>query len=160
MAGTPLGWGVTDGGTSWAAASWSTTLLGLSNNSSSVSPSIDNTPATIGASAYDEGFLQIYLGSTGLTLSTTVPYSVAAVPLDSQDGTNYTPSYVSGSTLFPLDRQRVQTFPASSTVNYIHIRGILLYPFNMKIAIINTLGQAFPSSGVTATFYRLRRSAG
>ena len=159
MTATYMGWAPSDGGTVWAAASWSTTLLSLANNTMALSPIIDNTETTIGSAAYDEGFLQIDLGAA-TTVGSTLPISVSAVALDSLDGTNFTPAYVSGTTLYPLDYQRAQSFGASVSQRFIHVRGIVLRPALTKIAIINNLGVAFPATAVTTTFYRLRKQIG
>lgn len=156
---TPIGWAASDGGTAWAAAAWSTSLLSLTTGSMTLSPAIDNTEATIGAAAYTEGVLQIDLG-TSTTLGASGFPTLAAVPLEALDGSNYTPAFDNGGQLYPLDRQRVATFPASASTRYIHVRGLLLLPFLTKIAIVSNLGITLPSSGVTATFYRLLQQAG
>ncbi len=159
MTATYMGWAPSDGGTVWTAASWSTTLLGLANSAMSISPVIDNTEATIGAAAYTEGFLQIDLGAP-VTFGTALPIAVSAVALDSFDGVNFTPAFSAGVTLYPLDYQCTQCFGASIAQQFIHVRGIFLYPSLIKIAIINNLGVAFPATGVTTTFYRVRQQAG
>lgn len=159
MTTTPIGWAANDGGTTWASASWSVALNSLTTGSGSVSPSIDNTEATVGSAAWDEGMLEINLGAS-TALGTTGIVVVSAAPLDSPDGTNYQPSFVSSATLYPLDRQRSQQFPLSISAQYLIIRGIQLYPNLMKIAIINNTGVTWPTSGVTSIFYRMRKQAG
>lgn len=156
---TPIGWAASDGGTTWAAASWSTSLLSLTNASLTIGPAIDNTEATIGSAAYTEAVLQIDLG-TATTLGSSGFPTLAAVPLDALDGTNYVQAFNNAGQLYPLDHQRQATFPASASTRFIHIRGLLLRPALTKIALINNLGITLPSSGVSATFYRLLQQAG
>jgi hypothetical protein len=156
---TPIGWAASDGGTAWAAASWSTSLLSLTTGAMTLGPAIDNTPATIGAAAYTEGVLQIDLGSA-TTLGASGFPTLLAVPLDALDGSDYVQAFNSGGQLYPLDRQRLASFPASASTRFIHVRGLMLLPALTKIAIVNNLGISLPASGVTATFYRLLHQAG
>jgi hypothetical protein len=155
MTATPYGWGPLNAADSLPAAGWSTTLLSLANGASSVSISIDNTALP----AFTEAALLIDLGAATTVGSSGNP-GVQAVPLDAIDGSNYMPTFVSGGTLYPLDRQRGQTFPASTSVRFILIRDLFLSPALCKIAIINNLGVAFPSSGVAAWLYRMRGQSG
>ena len=159
MATTPLGWAANDGGTVWAPTAWTVSLLGLANGASSVSPSIDNTVATIGSAAYDVGVLEINLGAS-TALGTALPVTLQAAILNAVDGTNYDAAFVSGTTLYPLETWSQASFPASVSGQIIIVKNLPLLPNLFKVALLNTLGVAFPASGVTSTFYRYRGRAG
>lgn len=159
MTATPFGWAATNTVDSLTNAGWSTSLYSLTNGSASVSAAIDNTEATVGTAAFTEAALVIDLGAS-TSLGTSGLVQLSAVPIDCYDGTNYQPSFVASGTLYPLDRQRIQTFPISISARYLIVRDLFLYPVLFKIAIVNNTGVTWPSSGVVASLYRFRPQSG
>ena len=151
MATTPLGWAAPN-----APDALGTVFNALAIGAAAITAAIDNTEATVGSAAFEEAELWLVM-SAGIIAGAGAP-SVLAIALPSYDGTNYEPTFVNGTTLYPIAGSSTEPMDPGATYSLICVR-LYIPPTLFKVALLNNSGVQFATT-VTASLYRLRHQAG
>ena len=137
------------------------TLNGLGVGAVATSSAI-TTPTTAGGNYYERARLEINLGASTAVGTSGTP-NISAVIFGSAAGTTTVPpAGVSNGQLYPITDSRVggNTIVSTST-QLLVVEDLPVPPIaSPKLSILNNLGVAFPSTGVTATLYFYTPSAG
>ena len=137
------------------------TLDSLANGAVATSSAI-TTPTTAGGNYYERARLEINLGASTAVGTSGTP-NISAVLFGSAAGTTVLPpTGVSNGQIYPITGSRVGGNTIVSTSTQLLVVDDLPVPplASMELSVLNNLGVAFPTTGVTATLYFYTPSAG
>ena len=137
------------------------TLNGLANGVVATSSAI-TTPTTAGGNYYERARLEINLGASTAVGTSGTP-NISAVLFGSAAGTTVLPpTGVNNGQIYPITGSRVGGNTIVSTSTQLLVVDDLPVPplASMELSVLNNLGVAFPTTGVTATLYFYTPSAG
>ena len=138
------------------------TLNSLANGAVATSSAIA-VPTTPGGNYYTRARVEINLGASTAVGTGSGPYNLQGVLYGSAAGDALVPpTGVSNGQIYPIDGSRIGGNTIASTSTQLLVIDDLPVPpvADVFLSVLNNLGVALPSSGVTATIYFTTDAAG